>query len=300
MGTRITNLPVTRVMDGDTIAVQYDGKIEKLRLISLDTEESWAGGSKPVTRAGKLASEMAKAYFRAASDGSTDGSTLVDIEFDTDDPIDICLKKHRGNYGRLICYVFKNGENYNLKTVKEGYSPYFIKYGRSRLYNEAFVQAEVEARTNKRIIWDPATNEGGPSRDYDTLLPWWRQRAAIIDVYRKEGRAAGVLSVRMDYEKIEEAADEQKQITVFCDLQNGVDKWVGNGAVIFAGSKFHKFNLWIPDLYSHAGQAIVRLVQERYAKMGRGYVYVSGTVSKFKETPQIVLTEPSQLSDSPS
>jgi micrococcal nuclease len=54
----------------------------------------------------------------------------VDIGFDTNDPVPICLRKHRDNYGRPIAYVYKAGKNYNLKAMEGGWSPYFMKYGR--------------------------------------------------------------------------------------------------------------------------------------------------------------------------
>jgi micrococcal nuclease len=58
MATRIPNLQVTKVVDGDSIKISLKGKTESLRLICVDTEESHSGGSKPVTAAGKAASEM--------------------------------------------------------------------------------------------------------------------------------------------------------------------------------------------------------------------------------------------------
>jgi len=33
----------------------------------------------------------------------------VDIKFDTNDPVKVCLRKHLDNYGRLHCYVYKSG-----------------------------------------------------------------------------------------------------------------------------------------------------------------------------------------------
>ena len=83
MGTQITNLQVTKVVDGDTIKVELDGQVESLRLIDVDTEESLNSGGKPVTEAGKLASAMAKQYFQTAAGELA----KVDIEFETDDPI---------------------------------------------------------------------------------------------------------------------------------------------------------------------------------------------------------------------
>ena len=116
-GTKIDGLKLNKVVDGDTIKVEINGEVDSLRLVCLDTEESWPGGSKPVTNAGKQASQWAKEYFGVNGDGVPDNDIFVDIEFDTNDPANICLEKHRGNYGRLICYVYMGGENYNIKYV---------------------------------------------------------------------------------------------------------------------------------------------------------------------------------------
>ncbi len=282
MGTTIDNLQVTKVVDGDTIKVSLQGQEESLRLICVDTEESYPGGSKPVTEAGKAASAMAKEYFVLP------GGELVqvDIEFDTDDSVEVCLAKHRGNYGRLLCYVHKGNENYNLKLVKEGWSPYFVKYDRSRSYHKQLVIAEAEAQAHNRVIWDPVTNQCSESRDYTTLLPWWGLRASIVEGYRQIGVPAGVLSVRLDYPKILEAAETNQFATIFCDLQGGINKWAGGGALIYAGSKYHKFNLWIPNAQSDETAPLLRLLKKRYAGQGRGYVYVSGKVKKYGNKPE--------------
>lgn len=296
MGTRIENLQVVDVVDGDTIKIMLNDTKETLRLNCVDTEESRPGGSKPVTKAGKAASQMAQEYFKEANGEFS----KVAIEFDSDEPQHVCLEKHRGNYGRLLCYVHKNSENFNLKLIKEGWSPYFIKYGRSRVYHDDFMQAEFEAQAHQHQIWDPQTNAGGPARDYAVLVPWWESRGAIVEAYRKNGMDAGVLSVRMDYETIKKAAENEEDATVLCDLQNGINLWTGGGALIYAGSKFHKFNLWIPNADQEDKTPLLQLIQTRYAKTGRGYVYVSGKLKMYKETPEIILTDIHQLSDFPS
>ena len=83
-----------------------DNKEESIRFVCLDTEESQRG-SKPVTNAGILASKWAKEYFGVNEQGRSNGDKRVDLELDTDDPVEVCLRKHRGNYGRLIGYVYK-------------------------------------------------------------------------------------------------------------------------------------------------------------------------------------------------
>ncbi len=303
-GTVIKDLKLTKVVDGDTIKLLLDNQEESIRFVCLDTEESQPG-SKPVTKAGLLASKWAKEYFGANEQGIPTSDVRVALEFDTNDPVQLCLRKHRGNYGRLIGYVYKAGEqeNSNLRIVREGWSPYFVKYGRSRLYHRQFMEAEFEAQSQGLAIWNPETNAGGNRRDYTTLIPWWHLRDSVVQDYRYAGGQAGVLSVRLNYDEIVEAAKAGNEMTVLCDLQGGINKWPGNGALIYAGSKFQKFNLWIPNIDSVTAQTILRLIETRYASLGRGYVYIYGQASLYPPNsdgkPQIVLTDVNQLADFP-
>lgn len=294
MGTRIQGLQVTKVVDGDTIRVRLMDKDESLRLTCVDTEESLPGSDKPVTKAGKAASAMAKEYFE--SEGAL---AQVEIEFDTDDAVQDCLVMHRDNYGRLLCFVHKGGDNFNLKLVREGWSPYFVKYGRARLYHDEFTAAEALAQANNLVIWDPTYNGGGPSRDYADLTPWWSLRALVVEDFRRLTQHNDVLSVRLDYQKLLDMMGTNQTVTILCDLQSGVNRWTGNGAVIYAGSVHHKFNLWIADARSEDAAPLIRLIEKRYAGQGRGYVYVTGEVEDYRGRPQIELTAWDQLTDIP-
>lgn len=294
-----------KVIDGDTIKLILDDKEESIRFACLDAEESQHGSDKPVTNAGILASKWAKEYFGTNTKGIPSGDVRVDIEFDTNDPMQVCLRKHRDNYGRLLCYVYKAGvqENSNLRIVKEGWSPYFVKYGRSRLYHVPFMEAESQAQALGVAIWNTATNAGGNKRDYSALVPWWHLRDGIVQDYRLLGIQAGALSVRTDYDAIVEAAKAGNQLTVLCDLQSGINAWTGGGALIYAGSIFQKFNLWIPNRDSPEAQTVLRLIENRYGGQGRNYVYVSGEASMYPANaqgkPQIVITDVEQLKDFP-
>jgi micrococcal nuclease len=230
----------------------------------------------------------------------------VDIEFDTNDPVKVCLRKHRDNYGRLLAYVYKSEdkENSNIRMVQEGWSPYFVKYGRSRLYHAQLMEAEAKAQAENLPIWNPETNKGGNRRDYSTLIPWWTMRDSVVQDYRHYGLQAGALSVRIDYDAIVEAAKAGNQITVLCDLQSGINKWTDGGALIYAGSIYQKFNLWIPNSDSPGAQTILRLIETRYGKGGRrNYVYVTGEASLYPPNeqgkPQMVITDVEQLKDFP-
>jgi len=130
---------VVRVVDGDTIVVKYGGKFEKVRLLCVNTPESVHADTKQNIPMGKVASN----YTLKKLTGK-----YVKLEFE--------ISRLRGNYGRLLAYVFIDGQNLNLDLVREGLSPYYTKYGRSQKYNAEFRAAEKQARKEKLNIWgDP-------------------------------------------------------------------------------------------------------------------------------------------------
>ncbi|MBP0001455.1 MAG: thermonuclease family protein [Cyanobacteria bacterium SID2] len=299
MGTRLKDIQVTQVVDGDTIEVQIDERQEFVRLICVDTEESTLHPApetaKPVTEAGLAAAKLAQDYFMQANGDLCQ----VDLEFDTDDSPSACLDLHRGNCSRLVCYVHRGDSHYNLHLIDRGWSPYFTKYGRSRLYDRAFVTAEFYAQAYQRGIWNPHANEHTASRNYGSLTAWWALRASAIEDFRKIGHASGALSVQLDYAEILKAIETEREIIVFCDLQGGIRKRAEGGIIVFTGSRLFPMKFWVPTASSPQGQMLVRSIVTRYAGRGRGYAYVCGRVTMHRGIPQMVLRELSQLSDIP-
>jgi endonuclease YncB( thermonuclease family) len=89
----------------------------------------------------------------------------VNLEFE--------IKKLRGNYGRLLAYVFVDRQNLNLDLVRQGLSPYYTKYGRSEKYHADFRTAEKQARKEKLNIWgDPEL-----TKKYLRLKSKWGQHS---------------------------------------------------------------------------------------------------------------------------
>ena len=133
---------VVRVVDGDTIVIRYNGKNEKVRLLCVNTPESVHPDKKQNIPMGKVASRYTQKKLLDEYD------RYIDLEFEID--------QIRGNYGRLLAYVFVNGKNLNIDLVRQGLSPYYTKYGRSQKYNAEFRAAERQARKEKLNIWgDP-------------------------------------------------------------------------------------------------------------------------------------------------
>lgn len=126
---------VIRVVDGDTIVVEQAGKEEKVRLIGINSPES-VDPRKEVECFGKEASAKLKEWL--------DGK-IVQLERDDS----------QGNvdkYGRLLRYVWLEGNNINRKMVEEGFA-YEYTYDLPYKYQVVFQEAEQLARDGQRGLW---------------------------------------------------------------------------------------------------------------------------------------------------
>ncbi len=235
---------VTRVVDGDTLWIERGGEVEKLRLLSVDTEERITGRpststTKPETVFGEECALWAQEFFaELAPQGERPRIGLLfpgGVE-------------ERGTYGRLLCHVIlPDGRDFNLLLVELGKSPYFNKYGNSRVLHDEFVAAQRRARAARRGIWDPATNTpadpAAPAakRPYDRLLPWWDARAAALEGYRSARRAApdavspACAEVPADLERALAAcaADPAATVEVFCTVERFFDEDDGSVTALF-------------------------------------------------------------------
>jgi hypothetical protein len=66
--------------------------------------------------------------------------------------------------------------------IRQGHSPYFVKYGAPRRHAAVLAAAEDEARRARRGIW----GQGGPAHypDYEERRAWWRERAEQVARWR--------------------------------------------------------------------------------------------------------------------
>lgn len=126
---------VLRVIDGDTIDIDYNGKRERIRFLNVDTPESVHPDRTRNTRLGKLTSDYTKERL---------SGKYISLEFDG---------KKRGRYGRLLAYVSLDKNNFNLELVQKGWSPYYTKYGKSKKHHDQFILAQNHARLEGENIW---------------------------------------------------------------------------------------------------------------------------------------------------
>lgn len=126
---------VSSVTDGDTIKVVVDGKIEKVRLLGIDTPET-KDPRKPVQCFGQQASDFTKALVEGK---------YVRLEIDKS-------QGNRDKYNRLLRYVYlQDGTEVNAKLVEQGYAFAYLRYPVSQ--TETYKRLQSNAQTNKLGLW---------------------------------------------------------------------------------------------------------------------------------------------------
>lgn len=125
---------VVRVVDGDTLIIDYNGTEERVRLIGVDTPESVHPDKEKNTEFGTTASNFSK-------DLLTD--KYVKIELDV---------QERDQYGRLLAYIYLDDVMVNKLLLQEGYAK-VATYPPNVKYVDDFTAIQEEARNNKKGLW---------------------------------------------------------------------------------------------------------------------------------------------------
>jgi len=132
----VPNNKVINVVDGDTVDILMDKKVTRVRLIGINTPET-KDPRKGVECFGPEASEKLKEILL--------GKVIElknDPSQDTED-----------KYGRLLRYVFLNGENINQKMISDGYA-FEYTYKKPYEYQKEFRKSESEAREKNLGLWN--------------------------------------------------------------------------------------------------------------------------------------------------
>lgn len=298
LGTTI-EATVVRVVDGDTIRVQlpYLEHEKSLRLLNLETEESNSGSNKSITPWGQQAKERAEKFFQPQDQ--------VTLEYPGNEPADICHRRYQDNYGRPLLLIHKQGVDYQEVMIREGYSPYFNKYGNAVFpeYHQRYQQAEREAQQANLGVWDQLAVNGEYIHNYAALGIWWGLRAEIIDGFRQyKVHQPNLLNSRLDFEEIVARAQYQEKVVVFTELRS-LRRITAKSARIEIGSVKQPFSLYLPNTESPGGKAVVNLLNNRYFSTEnapkRSYAYVAGQLRMFNKNPQITIKSTSQIMDEP-
>lgn len=134
---------VIKVVDGDTVDVETEGQVSRLRLIGIDTPET-VDPRKKIQCFGKEASNKAKELLLGKY-----------VTLESDD-----TQGDKDKYRRLLRYIFlPDGENFNRLMIAEGYATEYT-YADPYKYQAEFRAAQVEAQSQNKGLWNPATCSG--------------------------------------------------------------------------------------------------------------------------------------------
>lgn len=188
----IGEFTVQKVLDGDSF--RFEGLDKSTRLLGIDTEETYKDSD-----AEMKVNDISPRWFEyyASMKDSSDKPAKVESPFgyytwqwteevfedvekvrlEVDD-----FKRVLDMFNRYLVYVIairKDGTefNYNIESVKQGYSPYFSKYGYSARFHDEFVKAQKYAQDKKLGIW---SGKELCYPDYQERLLWWDKRGDQI------------------------------------------------------------------------------------------------------------------------
>ena len=149
-GTR-WEVTITRVIDGDTIEARFpNGETDTLRLLGVDTPETTLSRVSPDeferipdTTAGR---DHLYNWGERATEFATNELSGETVRVEVDPRAD-----RRGSFGRLLVYVFVDGENFNKRLLDDGYARV---YESSFSMRSEFESAEATAQANGVGLWD--------------------------------------------------------------------------------------------------------------------------------------------------
>lgn len=129
-GQQAAEVYIERVIDGDTVETAAG---DSIRLLGVDTPEiDWENNK----------SEF---YAEAARDFTLKNlaDQKVVLEYD---------QEREDQYGRILAYIYQDGQNFNKKLLEAGYATLMIVEPNDK-YESEFKNAAAEARESRKGIW---------------------------------------------------------------------------------------------------------------------------------------------------
>ncbi|MEI1421514.1 thermonuclease family protein [Bacillus cabrialesii] len=131
----LVDVTLDRAVDGDTIKVSYNGNVDTVRYLLVDTPET----KKPNSCVQPYGDNASKRNKELVNSGK------LQLEFDKGD--------RRDKYGRLLAYVYVDGKSVEETLLKEGLARVAYVYEPNTRYIEQYRKDEQEAKTEKLSIW---------------------------------------------------------------------------------------------------------------------------------------------------
>ncbi|AUZ26536.1 endonuclease [Bacillus subtilis] len=131
----LVDVTLDRAVDGDTIKVSYNGNVDTVRYLLIDTPET----KKPHSCVQPYGEDASKRNKELVNSGK------LQLEFDKGD--------RRDKYGRLLAYVYVDGKSVEETLLQEGLARVAYVYEPNTKYIDQFKKDEQEAKSEKLSIW---------------------------------------------------------------------------------------------------------------------------------------------------
>jgi len=293
---------ISKVIDGDTF--RFEGLDKSTRLLGIDTEETFKD-SQAQQKSFELSRNWLEEYNKVQSDEKTSFPIKINSPFGYEtwmwtkdfvkDVLSVRLEKDDSlrvldTYGRYLSYVilkFNDKElNYNVECVRQGYSPYYNKYGNSKRFHKEFLEAQNFARENKLGIWN-SDNFSYP--DYEQRIQWWNKRAMQIEEFEKQySKSENSFNLMNDGEYDRMTKYLGREVLVFANITEiisdknpviirvSVRKGVDFDLVIFEQNKslLEKYDLTLLKEY---------------------YIFTTGILTAYRDKYEIIIEKSNQI-----
>lgn len=297
----IGEFTISKIIDGDTFNFEnLDGSV---RLFCIDTEETYKGKDAKL-KSNSLAKNWMEYYYKEKSNTIKPAKVespfgyetwqwtkelfknVAKVRLESDE-----AEKKTDFYGRYLAYVIaikKDGSefNYNMESVKQGYSPYFSKYGYSKRFHKDFLEAQKYAQDNKLGIW---SGKVLCYPDYKERLEWWNRRAETLKNFDKKYKGKkGYFSMldENDYKNLQNYFN--KTVIIFGAINKIMDS---REPYLLRISHTYKEHLVLVVHQEHA-----KLMNELNIKNLEGeLIYVKGKLSEYEGKYEIKLTDKNQI-----
>jgi micrococcal nuclease len=133
---QLLSATIVKNVDGDTVNIRLNGKIEKVRMLCIDTPETHHPrlGVQPY---GQEASDYTKKVLSVG--------TKVEIKPG--------IGEGRDKYGRLLAYIYVNGKMFNEMLLEEGLARVAYIYAPNTQYVDEFYAIQKKAQKKGVGIW---------------------------------------------------------------------------------------------------------------------------------------------------
>ena len=157
------DVTITRIIDGDTVEAEFpNGEIDTIRLLGVDTPETSFNSVSPSefegitdTRAGR---DHLFSWGNNATDYAEQRLSGQEVRVVVDEQAD-----RRGSFGRLLAYIYVDGQNFNKQLLTDGYARLYESDFSKR---SAFEAAEQTAQDSDVGLWNFDNDMGDqPSSD---------------------------------------------------------------------------------------------------------------------------------------